>query len=115
MSIDEYQIQFSERLRELRKEKGYKQAYLAEKLDISTTVMSRLENGHSKPKFEVLIAIAEHFDVSVDYLLGRTEKKKVSKIRSTSTETKDVVRGEFTTKNKLFNWDELGKPFNNNS
>lgn len=46
---------------------------MAEKLGITQPSYIRYENGTSEPKLETLVKIADIFDVSVDYLLGRTD------------------------------------------
>lgn len=114
MNIEEYQIIFGTRLRELREERkqeGFTQEYLAHKLGCLAGKISNMENGKSAPKFEDLIIIAELFDVSIDYLLGRTKNKKVNKIRS-EISPPEKVSGTFETKNKLLDFD-LGKLYHN--
>ena len=64
---------FQERLRELRKQFGYTQQEMARKLFISQPSYVRYENGSSEPSQENLVRIADLFDVSVDYLLGRKD------------------------------------------
>lgn len=64
---------FCERLKELRKAEKLTQRDMAEKLNIVQPSYIRYENGTAEPSQETLIKIAEIFDVSVDYLLGRKE------------------------------------------
>ncbi len=64
---------FQDRLKELRKSYGYTQRQVAERLCISQPSYIRYENGSSEPTLENLAALADLFDVSVDYLLGRSE------------------------------------------
>jgi len=64
---------FYMRLKEIRKEKRLTQEELAEKADISRVMVSRYETGTVIPTVDVLINIADALDVSIDYLLGRTE------------------------------------------
>ena len=64
---------FAERLLELRKERGLSQAHLAKSLDVSFSVVCYWETNRSEPTAPNLVKIADFFDVSVDYLLGRTE------------------------------------------
>ena len=68
---------FSENLKEERLRRNWSQDFLADKLHITRTALSNFENGKRSPKSELLEAIAEIFDVSIDYLLGR-ETKPVS-------------------------------------
>lgn len=58
---------------EQRKLYGFTQREMAEKLRISQPSYVRYENGTSEPTQENLVKIADIFDVSVDYLLGRND------------------------------------------
>jgi len=60
---------FSEKLRELRKERGLSQEDLANKLDLSRQSVSKWELGVSMPDLDNVIKLSELFDVSIDYLL----------------------------------------------
>ena len=64
---------FEQRLKEQRKLYGLTQRQMAETLGISQPSYIRYENGSSEPSQENLVKIADMFDVSVDYLLGRIE------------------------------------------
>ena len=64
---------FQERLIEQRKINNVTQRQLAEYLQIAQPSYIRYENGSSEPSLENLVKLADYFDVSVDYLLGRTE------------------------------------------
>ena len=64
---------FRERLKNERKTAGYTQADMAEKLGIKQPSYIRYEKGSSEPSLETLCLIADIFDVTVDYLLGRAE------------------------------------------
>ena len=57
-------------LRDLRKENGYSQKQIAEKLCISQQTYSDYENGKTEPTPDTLIKISKIYNVSVDYLLG---------------------------------------------
>lgn len=61
------------RLKELRKEKGLSQLQLATDLHTTQNTISRYETGEREPGIAELIKIADYFNVSVDYLIGRTE------------------------------------------
>lgn len=63
---------FQQRLKEQRKLYGYTVRKMADMLGIKHTSYLRYEAGTSEPTQENLVKIAELFDVSVDYLLGRT-------------------------------------------
>lgn len=57
----------------LRKEKNITQAELAKKLNIRQTTVSSWENGVSVPDYPTLIKLADFFEVSTDFLLGRED------------------------------------------
>ncbi len=65
-----------ERLRLLRTDKGIHQEELGSILDLSQQAISAYENGTKQPPIDILIRIADFFDVSVDYLLERTNIRK---------------------------------------
>lgn len=62
-------MNFQEKLLKLRKEHGWGQSDLAEKVGIHIGHLSRLENGHSQPSVEVLQKLAKVFGVTMDYLM----------------------------------------------
>ena len=64
---------FAQRLLELRKEKGISQADLAKQLQVSYSVVCYWETDRSEPTAPNLVKIADYFDVTVDYLLGRLD------------------------------------------
>ena len=64
---------FQQRLQEQRLLYGYTQREMAEKLNMAQPSYIRYENGSSEPTQENLVKIADIFDVSIDYLLGRKE------------------------------------------
>ena len=70
---------FEERFLELRKEKGVTQKGIGNVLGISDRAIRFYEIGKRRPDFDGLIALAEYFDVSMDYLVGRTDKREVNR------------------------------------
>ncbi len=62
----------SMRLKELRKSRGITQLKLAIDLGMNQNSISRYESGEREADYRTLIAFAEYFNVSVDYLLERT-------------------------------------------
>lgn len=60
------------RLRELRKSRGISQLKLAMDLNTNQNTISRYETGEREPGITELITLADYFNVSVDYLLERT-------------------------------------------
>ncbi|EFQ57056.1 DNA-binding helix-turn-helix protein [Streptococcus downei F0415] len=67
---------FTERLKSLRLEAGLTQKEIATKLNMTQPQYARTENGGRKPSSETLNKFAEFFDVSTDYLLGNSNRKR---------------------------------------
>lgn len=63
------------RLKDLRKERNISQLKLSIDLNMNQNTISRYENLEREADYETLIKIADYFDVSLDYLLGRTDEK----------------------------------------
>lgn len=68
---------FRNRLVNMRKQKSLTQKELAELIGASERGIQNYEIGYRKPTFELLIALADFFDVSIDYLVGRTDNPNV--------------------------------------
>ena len=64
---------FANRLKELRKENLLSQNQVANALGITQQSYARYEADTSEPSFEMLVQISEIFEVSCDYLLGKTD------------------------------------------
>ena len=64
---------FSERLIQLRNDKGISQASFAKEIGVSHRTYQAYEYGKNEPKMSNLVKIAELFGVSTDYLSGRTD------------------------------------------
>ena len=62
------------RLKELRKFKKISQLKLAMDLNMNQNTISRYENMEREADYKTLIMIADYFNVTLDYLLGRTER-----------------------------------------
>lgn len=67
------------RLKLLRKQKHMSQLSLAMKLNTTQMSISRYETGKREPDLKTLILIADFFDVSIDYILERTDNPKMNK------------------------------------
>jgi len=67
-----YKNIFSECLLNLRKGKGISQNLLANEIGVSLHQISKMETGQRGPSIEVACALADYFDVSIDYLVGRS-------------------------------------------
>lgn len=66
--------EFKDRLKSLRTEAGLTQGELAKKAGITTSTISMYEQGNRKPSLEALEALADFFNVDVDYLLGKSSR-----------------------------------------
>ena len=66
------------RLKKLRKERNISQMKLALDMNTNQNTISRYENMEREADYATLIRFANYFDVSLDYLLGRSEKNKIS-------------------------------------
>jgi transcriptional regulator with XRE-family HTH domain len=63
------------RLKKLRKEKKISQLKLALDLNMNQNSISRYENNERQADYSTLIKFADYFNVTLDYLLGRTDNK----------------------------------------
>ena len=66
------------RLKEIRKSKGISQLKLAIDLNTTQNTISRYENGKREPGINELVQIADYFNISIDYLLERTDNPKIN-------------------------------------
>jgi transcriptional regulator with XRE-family HTH domain len=84
------------RIRNLRESENIQQNEFAKKIGVSNVVLSRYESGERKPDYETLEKIADYFEVTTDYLLGRTDSKKSdwnSKLPElTAKDEKDIAK-----------------------
>lgn len=71
----EYREIFAKRIAQLRKSRGVTLQELGDALGISNQAVSFYEQGKQTPRFETLCAIADYFDVSLDYLAGRRDEE----------------------------------------
>ena len=63
------------RIKQLREENKLNQINFAKHLNIANTTLSQYESGHRIPSDEIKIKIADYFGVSLDWLMGQTEKR----------------------------------------
>ena len=78
-------ILFGTRLKSLRESRSLTQNDLATYLHIARTTITAYENDTNQPDFDTLINISNIFNVSLDYLLGRTNQKYNSSLLDEST------------------------------
>lgn len=65
---------FSSRLKSLRLSKGLTLQQLGESIGSTKATMGNLENSNKQPSLLMIVALADYFDVSLDYLCGRSDK-----------------------------------------
>ena len=81
---------FSETLKQLRHKKGMGQKQLSSYLHCSVGTISNYESGTHCPDLDTLVKLADFYEVSVDYLLGRTSYPYLSDIAS------QTISGRYT-------------------
>lgn len=67
------------RLKILREQRHLSQVFLGMELGMSQNSISRYETGAREADYDTLIAFADYFQVSIDYLLGRTENPEINR------------------------------------
>lgn len=82
---------FSERLKSLRKEHNLTQDDLGKVLNYGRTAISGYESGRNEPSYDVLETLSNYFDVSIDYLLGKTDIRNNKGTSPVSSPTLDKV------------------------
>lgn len=70
---------YFQRIRDLREDHDLKQREVADMLGIQQTVYSRYERGFQNIPLEHLLFLADYYQVSTDYMLGRTNNPKINK------------------------------------
>ena len=76
MSLGDY---VKNNLKQLRKEHGYTQIAVQMKTGIEQALLSRFENDERTPPTETLMNLADFYNVSMDYIMCRTDKSEVNK------------------------------------
>ena len=79
------------RIAQLRKQAGLLQEELASVLKVHQSAVSQWETDRTRPDTEILQAIADHFQVSVDYVLGRTEERMPKPVRAVVNRVMEAV------------------------
>ncbi len=72
---EEQAKRFSSRLKALRNEQGFSQENLAKVLDVDSSTIAKYEGGMMFPKMSKVLTLAQTFNVSIDYLLGRSSAR----------------------------------------
>lgn len=84
-------IEIANRLQQLRKEKGYSQEELAEKLGISRQAVSKWERAESSPDTDNLIVLAKLYNISLDELLNSNES--IDEIKQRTKDINEIKEG----------------------
>jgi transcriptional regulator with XRE-family HTH domain len=66
-------LNWNEKLKQLRNEKGISQKQAAEQMQMSRTCYANYEQGTREPSFDALRRICDFYDISADYLIGRSD------------------------------------------
>ena len=66
-------------LKELRKEKGLSPIAVQMQTGIEQALISKYENGERVPPTETLMQLADFYGVSMDYIMGRTDRKEINR------------------------------------
>jgi len=85
-------VDFSQRIKQLRKDKHMTQAQVAARIGVTASMVSAYETDIRQPSYEVMVKIADLFGVTVDYLLCRQDKRFLD-ISELSDEEAAVVCG----------------------
>ncbi|KYC71666.1 helix-turn-helix transcriptional regulator [Heyndrickxia faecalis] len=103
---------FGKRLSALRKQKGLSQYELADKLGYSRGQIANYEQGKREPDYETLQKIADFFDVTTDYLLGRTDIRTLNDEDDSLAEINKLIKEYGIEKIGFFDidkWKNLSK------
>ncbi len=80
-----------ERLKQLREAKGLTQLRLAMELNVSQATISGYEIGKAVPPAEMLVKLADVLDISVDYILGRTDIKSTLRASELNEQEAEIL------------------------
>lgn len=72
-------MDYAKRIRDLREDNDKTQQEIAELLGTSQTMYARYERGANEMPIRHLVALADFYNVSTDYILGRTNNQKINK------------------------------------
>ena len=71
-------IDYADRLKKMRLKKNLNQIEVATAVGLSLRTYQRYEHGQRQPTVDALVALADYYDVSLDYLVGRTDNPKTN-------------------------------------
>jgi transcriptional regulator with XRE-family HTH domain len=84
-------LPFGDRIRQLRKEKGWTQNELGKILGLGENLVTHYERGVRFPRPEAIVNISKLFEVSTDYLLGITDERNTTNNSLTKNERLDLI------------------------
>ena len=84
---------FKSRLKELRSEKGLLKKEMADILDIHESTYGKYELGHREPDIKTIATLADFFNVTMDYLLGKSEDSRPPESIELSNKLKEEMKG----------------------
>ena len=95
--------EIGERLKQLRLEKHLRQDQVARLVNVEKSSISMYENGLRQPSYQTLVRLATVFNVSTDYLLGRTNDRPLDLSGLTAAEVALITElvASMTAKNKI--------------
>ena len=93
-------MEFNNKLYNLRKQKGFSQEELANRLNVSRQTVSKWELGDSAPDMEKLIAISDLFEVSLDELVKDKVPSNIGEVPAKSEILDELKQKVFTDENK---------------
>jgi transcriptional regulator with XRE-family HTH domain len=76
----------------LRSERGFSQRKVASDLGVSQALLSHYENGIREPKLDFIVRVCGYYDVSADYILGRTDERQSVVLQCDTEELRRVNR-----------------------
>lgn len=85
---------FGERLKELRKSKNLTQEKLAEQLSVNRDALAKWETDRAFPDVNIIKELADLFEVTTDYLLGRKEDSLAARVGALLKENKGLLTKE---------------------
>lgn len=71
-------MSYGDRLKKLREKRGFSQRELTSRLNINRSTYARYELNQTQPDYDTLYLLADYFDVTIDYIIGRSNHPKLS-------------------------------------
>lgn len=96
-------MNYGERIKLLRAEKGLSQGEMAIRMGKSLSAYKLWENGTNEPSISAMIDMADYFEVTVDYLIGRSTDSRRTKVPQLALKLDPLDRGEYEETIQLIN------------